>query len=119
MKNSFEYNYSAKEQAEVKRIREKYIPREEDKMEQLRRLDKSVTNKATVLSLVLGIVGSLVMGSGMCLCMVWNRFFIGIPVGLVGIALVALAYPAYSRTLSKEREKVAPLIIQLSDELLK
>ena len=92
MKNSFEYNYSAKEQAEVKRIREKYIPRE---------------------------VGSLVMGSGMCLCMVWNRFFIGVPIGLVGIALVALAYPIYSRILNKEREKIAPLIIQLSDDLLK
>ena len=119
MKNSFEYNYSAKEQAEVKRIREKYIPREEDKMEQLRRLDKSVGSKATTFSLALGIVGSLVMGSGMCLCMVWNRFFIGIPVGLVGIALVALAYPIYSRILNKEREKIAPLIIQLSDDLLK
>ncbi len=119
MKNSFEYSYSAKEQAEVKRIREKYIPRKEDKMEQLRRLDKSVTNKATVLSLALGIVGSLVMGGGMCLCMVWNRFFIGVPIGLVGIALIALAYPIYSLILNKEREKIAPLIIQLSDDLLK
>jgi len=39
--NGFQYTYSAKEQAEIKNIRSKYIPKEENKMEQLRRLDAS------------------------------------------------------------------------------
>ena len=39
--NTFHYTYSAKQQEEVQRIRKKYLPPEEDKMEQLRRLDRS------------------------------------------------------------------------------
>ena len=46
-KESFEYTYSAPEQEEVRKIRDKYLPREEreNKLEQLRRLDRSVTEK--------------------------------------------------------------------------
>ena len=44
-KRTFTFTYSASQQEEVKRIREKYAPpvKEEDKMEQLRRLDKAAT----------------------------------------------------------------------------
>lgn len=45
-KEVFSYTYSASQQAEIKGIREKYMPpTEEDKMERLRRLDRSVTKK--------------------------------------------------------------------------
>ena len=44
----FQYTYSAKEQAEIRNIRDKYTKTEdtEDKMERLRRLDARVTQKA-------------------------------------------------------------------------
>ncbi len=116
---SFEYNYSAKEQAEIKRIREKYIPRQEDKMDQLRRLDSGATAKANIASLVLGITGTLVFGTGMCLCLVWSQFVLGIGAGVAGAAISGLAYPVYVKVVSKEREKIAPLVIQLTDDLLK
>ena len=38
-KETFEYNYSAKQQKEIKTIREKYVPKEENKMEQLLMMD--------------------------------------------------------------------------------
>ena len=38
--NQYNYTYSAKDRAEIKQIREKYSPKEENKMEQLRRLEK-------------------------------------------------------------------------------
>jgi uncharacterized membrane protein YuzA (DUF378 family) len=44
---------------------------------------------------------------------------IGIVVGLVGMVPVALAYPIYDRVLKKQREKIAPEILRLTDELLK
>ena len=44
---------------------------------------------------------------------------IGIVVGIVGMGLVALAYPLYDRVLKKHRAKIAPEILRLSDELLK
>ena len=68
---AFCYTYSAKEQEEIKNIRKKYATPEasEDKMERLRRLDKSVTDKATTKSLIVGIIGALIMGTGMSLVM--------------------------------------------------
>ena len=39
--------------------------------------------------------------------------------GVIGIVLICLAYPMYTRTLKKEREKIAPEIIRLTDELMK
>lgn len=119
---TFHYTYSAKQQAEIENIRKKYAPSTsgEDKMEQLRRLDRSVTNKATTLSLILGIAGTLIMGIGMCCTLVWQDtlFIPGIVIGLCGIAMLSVAYPVYNTVLKKEREKIAPEILRLSDELL-
>ena len=44
---------------------------------------------------------------------------IGIAVGLVGMVLVALAYPLYNRVLAKQRARIAPQILELTAELLK
>ena len=70
----FRYTYSAKEQEELRKIRQKYLPKEADKMEQLRQLDQSVTRKATMTAIVIGIEGTLILGVGMCCCMVWASF---------------------------------------------
>ena len=82
--SAFRYTYSAKEQEELKRIRQKYAPPEEDKMEQLRRLDRSVTEKGTVISIVLGVLGTLILGLGMSCALVWQGmlFLPGIIIGL-------------------------------------
>lgn len=124
---SFNYTYSAKQQEEIKAIRQKYMAPEENKMEQLRRLDASVTRKATIHSMTAGIIGALIMGLGMSITMtdigaVFGSFLsmlIGIVIGIVGIALVCLAYPIYNRTLKVERERIAPEVLHLSDELMK
>ena len=119
-KETFSYTYSAKQQEEIKKIREKYVPKEADKMEQLRRLDESVTQKGTAISLIVGIIGALVMRFGMSCCMVWTELFIlGIIVGVLGIGIVSAAYPLYNYVTKKEREKIAPEIIRLTDELMK
>lgn len=117
----FSYTYSAKEQEEIKRLRKKYMPKEADKMEQLRRLDRSVTRKGTAVSIVVGIIGALTLGIGLCCAMVWmGQWFVpGIVIGLVGIILISLAYPLFTRITQKEREKVAPEILRLTDELMK
>lgn len=119
-KETFNYTYSAAQQEEIKKIRDKYLPKEADKMEQLRRLDKSVTRKGTTISLALGIAGALVMGFGMSCCMVWTETLLipGIIVGTIGIGLVTCAYPVYNHVIKKERQKLAPEILKLSDELM-
>lgn len=119
--NGFQYTYSAKEQAEIKNIRSKYIPKEENKMEQLQRLDASATQKATMYAIIVGVIGALIMGAGMSCCMVWTDALLipGIVIGIIGMAVLAAAYPLYNRTLKKERERIAPEILRLTDELMK
>ncbi len=124
--NSFEYTYSAQRQQEVEEIRKAYLPTEEDKMEQLRKLHAIPTQKAQAASIAMGIIGALILGTGMSLCMteLGDAFgslamVLGILVGIAGIVPVVLAYPVFNRTLKKEREKIAPEILRLTDELLK
>ena len=125
-KEGFNFTYSAAQQKEVENIRKKYLPKEEDKMAQLRRLHAIPTQKAQAASLAVGIIGALIMGTGMSLAMTEIgaalgslAMVLGIVVGIVGMVLVALAYPLYNRVLKKQREKIAPEILRLSDELLK
>lgn len=120
-KEGFSYTYSAKEQMEIKNIRQRYLPKEMDKMELLRKLDQSATQKGMAVSLAVGIIGTLLLGIGMCCAMVWmGMWFIpGIVIGIFGIAIVSLAYPLYNHITKKEREKIAPEIIRLTDELMK
>ena len=125
-KEGFSYTYSAAQQQEVEDIRKKYLPKEEDKMEQLRKLHAVPTRKAQTVSIVAGVIGALIMGTGMSLAMTeigaalgGLAMIIGIGVGIVGMVLVALAYPLYNRVLKKQREKIAPEVLRLSDELLK
>ena len=129
--NGFQYVYSAKEQAELKRIREKYTApsEDEDKMARLRRLDASVTNTAQSVALVFGVIGTLILGFGMSLVMTElaeslgisgdAAMVIGIIVGIVGGILASLAYPIYNAIVKAKRKKLAPEIIRLTDELMK
>ena len=129
--NGFSYSYSAREQEEIKRIRKKYAEdsarADESSIERLRRLDASVTKKGTTVSLIVGTLGSILMGSGMSLVMTdlgallpgLLSLFIGIAVGVVGIVGVALAYPIYKAITKKERERIAPEVLRITEELLK
>lgn len=115
----FSYTYSAKQQQEIESIRRKYLSREENKLEQLHRLDKQAERPGTIVSILLGTISTLVLGVGMVLTMVYTRYFIlGIVIGLAGIAGVSLAYPLYLRITRREREKIAPEILRLTDELM-
>lgn len=128
-KETFQYTYSAKEQIEIQNIRKKYAAPEEDKMERLRRMDAGVTQKATIASLIPGVVGALLLGMGMSLTMSelsqklgMNQnmaMIVGIVIGMVGIVLICSAYPLYNHVIKKERAKIAPEILRLTEELMK
>lgn len=117
---SFVYNYSAPRQDEVRAIREKYLPKQKSKLEQLRCLDESVTRRSMVVALSQGIVSLLTLGLGICCVMVRGRglYIPGILVGVLGTIGVILAYPVYTRTVKKERQRIAPSILRLVNELM-
>lgn len=123
---TFKTTYSAQQQEEIQAIRNKYTPKKEDKMTMLRKLDAQVTKKASSISVAVGTIGALILGAGMSLIMSDFGALLGtlaLPVGIVagvlGMGILALAYPIYNRTLKKERERIAPQILKLTDELMK
>lgn len=119
MAENFEYTYSSSQQKEVEAIRKKYLPKEEDKMETLRKLDRQAENPGCIAALVIGIIGALVLGAGMSCCMVWggSLFVVGIIVGILGMVLVGAAYPMYKKITTKKRAEYAEQILALTNEL--
>lgn len=116
---TFHYTYSAKQQEEIETIRQKYLPKEENKMEQLRKLDESATKPGTIAALAVGIISALILGVGMCCTMVWAEkyFATGIVLGILGLSGVGAAFPLYRYITEKKREKIAPEIMRLTEEL--
>ena len=122
MENTFSYQYSAKENAEVQAIRKKYLPKSESKLEELKRLDEAVQTSGMVESLCAGIGGLLIFGLGMCLAMQvigsgLVMMVVGILIGIIGIVGMLIAYPVYRKVFAATKEKYAPRILQLAEEL--
>ena len=127
----FNYTYSTKQRDEVIAIRKKYTPTEPEDVDNitlLRNIDSEVTRKATVRALTTGVIGALLMGTGMSLLMTdlsstmgldsWITLLIGIVIGMVGLIIMCVTYPLYNHILERERARVADEVIRLSDELL-
>ena len=47
----------------------------------------------TVLTLIVGVVGALALGVGMCFCMVWSKMILGIVIGIIGIVILLCLIP--------------------------
>ncbi|MDD3220612.1 MAG: hypothetical protein PHC41_15765 [Lachnospiraceae bacterium] len=50
-------------------------------------------NGKIVLSVIIGIVGALALGVGMCFTMVWGQMIAGVIIGLVGIIILLSLIP--------------------------
>jgi hypothetical protein len=123
MSNKFSYFYSApneEERREIESIRKDYLIHEQGdgKLDKLRRLDKKVKTSPLILSVCLGIVGILVFGLGISLCLEWGIYVWGILLAVLGCVPMVFAYPAYKWLLTKNKAKYGAEIIKLSEELL-
>ena len=117
--NTFSYTYSAKENQEVLSIRKKYMPQPENKLEELKRLDTLVQHSGVTEGLCAGISGALIFGLGLCLAMevIGHMVWLGIILGLIGMAGMIAAFPVYRKTYAKVKAKHTPRILQLAADL--
>ena len=117
--NTFHYTYSAPKNQEVLDIRNKYLPREESKLEELKRLDQLVQSSGVMEGLCAGIGGALAFGLGFCLAteVIGNAVWLGILLGLMGTAGMVAAYPVHRKYFEKAKTKHAPRILELAAEL--
>ncbi len=118
--NRYAYTYSAKDAEEIKRIRKKYEAREETDLDRLRALDRCPERKATAAALTLAVPLTLLFGGGMALALLQSGalFALGVALGGVGLLGLSLIYPLYTRVERRERERIAPEVLLLSDKLL-
>jgi hypothetical protein len=117
--NAFSYTYSATCNQEVLNIRKKYLPREETKLEELKRLDSLVQNSGVTESLCAGIGGCLVFGLGLCLAMevIGQMIWLGVILGLIGAVGMLAAFPVYRKFFNKAKAQHSPRILELTAEL--
>lgn len=118
-KNTFSYTYSARENREVLNIRKKYLPPEESKLEELKRLDHLVQTSGIAEALCAGVGGLLIFGLGMCFSMgvIGHMRWMGVILGLVGAAGMFVAFPVYRKHFTKAKARYVPRILELTDEL--
>lgn len=104
----------------VEQIKSKYIEESHVHIDKLRALDKKVSKPANIFAYTFGIVGALVMGTGMSFAMkvIGDSMTMGIIIGLVGIFMLSINYPIYKTILTARKKKYADEIIRLSNRIL-
>jgi len=120
-KQIFVYSYSSEKNREVERIRSKYLPKEENKVDTLKKLDCKVRSAGQIEGLCIGVIGCLVFGIGMCfgLDAIPGADWLSIVFCIIGALIMIPAYPIYRCVSDKTKKKLTPEILRLSDEILK
>ena len=114
------------QQFAAQKIRAQYLEKEVSGLDELRALDRDVKRPVNIFAYVMGSISAVIMGSGMSLVMtdigstlgIEKAMLPGIIIGIVGLALAALNYPVYKSLMNKRKEKYAPKILKLSEEII-
>lgn len=119
----FKFEYSAPtdiERKEILSIRNEYLlaGADGDDMERLRAMHRHVKSLPSALSIIIGIIGTLIFGGGMAMFLEWNYTVSGAIVGVLGFIIALAAYPIYKILAKIMKKKYSDRIIKLSNEIL-
>ncbi len=107
----------------AEQLANEYAPKSTSKVVALRKLDQKAKAPAKIFTFTFGIIFTLVFGTGMCLAMgqigggTATAMILGIIIGIVGMAGMAVNYPIYKKLLKKGKDKYAFEIIELAKEI--
>lgn len=107
----------------AEQIANEYSSKETSKVKALKRLDAKAKNPANIFAFTFGIVSTLLLGVGMCLCM--NvigggsvlMIALGVVVGCLGIVGAGVNYSIYKKILTNSKNKYAQDILRLAKEI--
>ena len=119
--DQFVFSYSAKQQDEIKYIRDKYLKKDDGGINKIREIDRAVERKASFTAAAIGVIGVLTFGGGFSMIMTTEAqmyHILGAIIAFAGIVLGGMAYVMFPKILTKFRERYAPLIIKMCDEAL-
>lgn len=110
----------------VQKIRTQYTEKEASQIDDLRKLDAKVKRPANVFAYLFGIIGTIIMGSGMSLVMtdigstlgISNNIPLGIIIGVIGMLMAIVNYPIYKVILNSRKKKYAMEILKLSEKIM-
>ncbi len=107
----------------AERIASEYDQKPASKLVALKKLDRKAKLPAQIFTYTFGVIGALLLGVGMCLCMgvigqsLPMAMPLGVVIGVIGIGMVSVNYPAYKKLLEKGRKKYAFEIMELAKEI--
>lgn len=99
------------------KLLEEYAPKKKTGLDEAKKLDRKAKLPALILAYTFGIIGTLVLGVGMCIAMKVigdgsaGIIALGIIIGIAGIAMVSANYPIYKVIERNRKEKYASAII--------
>lgn len=108
----------------AEKIAGEYAPKKTSKIVALKKLDKKAKQTAEIVSLIIGIIGALILGTGMSFAMgvIGDNsnitMIIGIIIGIIGIFFVSINYLIYKKLLEKGKQKYGSDIIKLAQEIV-
>lgn len=123
MNDNFSFTYSPQERQEIEELRKKYVTDSNDKknksaVDKIKHIDKGVEDSATVISIVHGIVFTLIFGVGLTLCLQDMIYTSGIVIGTIGLIGMGITPIVHKYSLKHFRSKNAKKILKLIDEYL-
>lgn len=124
--NNFQYTYTAAENQEVQKILSQYAQKAPSGLEMLKALDAKVKGPANTFAYTYGAISAVIMGAGMSLVMtdigamvgLADALIPGIVTGIAGLCMALSTYPIYKRMLKRRKQKYAPQILALSEQLM-
>ena len=131
MSDKFSYTYSApgkSERREIENIRQQYsqykgekVTVDVDKEEALNQLKSFLRRVGTfpkAVAIIIAVIGTLIFGTGMALSLEWENFIWGVPIGIVGIAILCFTVFIHRLFLKRSQKKYGAQIVALCDKLL-
>ena len=108
--------------SEIEKIKSRYSEKQTviTDYEKLKQLDKKAKMPATIFSYVFGIVGTLIMGFGMSICLgaLLNIMWVGVLFGVIGVSAISINYFIYKKLINKGKQKYSQEILDISSKLL-
>ena len=110
----------------AQKIRTQYMEKESSELDEIRALDAKVKRPANLFAYAFGSVSAVIMGFGMSLVMtdigatlgIASALVPGIAIGVLGLGMALLTYPAYKRILGARKKKYGSEILALSEKIM-
>ena len=118
--NKFSYSYSPLRNEEVDSIAAKYItePKKPDSdLERLKKLDRQAERPGMFAGIAVGLIGVFVVGGGLSLVLSFDHLISGLIVGILGLAIAAVATPVSKAVTQRSREQYRDEILALSEKI--